>query len=94
VLFLRCPIYAANNFLLHNPYFQAAKEGCLNIVRQAANAGIKQIVVISSVAALAVLVPGITLKAPLTSNGMYLARMQRCLGRIHRARWFFVQTLF
>jgi len=49
----------------------AAKEGCLNIVRQAANAGIKQIVVISSVAALAMFVPGITIKAPLTSNGWF-----------------------
>jgi len=50
-------------------YFQAAKGGCLNIVRQAEKAGIKQIVVISSVAALALLIPGITVKAPLTSNG-------------------------
>ena len=51
-------------------YIQAAKDGCLNIVRQAEKAGIKQIVVISSVAALTMLVPGITVKAPLTSNGM------------------------
>jgi hypothetical protein len=52
-----------------HPRSQAAKEGCLSIVRQAAKAGIKQIVVISSVAALALLAAGITIKAPLTSSG-------------------------
>lgn len=54
-------------------YVQATKKGCLNTVRQAEKAGIKQIVVISSVAALALLIPGITVKAPLTSNGTYAA---------------------
>ena len=39
---------------------QAAKEGRLNLVRQAEKAGVKHIVVITSVAALAMLVPGIT----------------------------------
>lgn len=57
-------------------YAQAAKEGCLNIVRQAEKAGIKQIVVISSVAALLVLAAGVTIKAPITSNGMSVPRLQ------------------
>lgn len=49
--------------------FQGAKEGCLNVVRQAEKAGIKHIVVMSSVTAVLMLVPGVTIKAPLTSNG-------------------------
>jgi hypothetical protein len=59
----------------HRPCSQAAKEGCLNIVRQADKAGIKQIVVISSVGALALLATGIIIKAPLTSNGMRVHSM-------------------
>ena len=51
--------------LHHDPFAQAAKEGCLNIVRQAEKAGIKQIVVMSSVVALTSLTPGATIKAPL-----------------------------
>ena len=62
--------------LHHDPRAQAAKEGCLNIVRQAEKAGIKQIVFISSVAALTLLVPGVTIKAPLTSDGM-----SQCMAR-------------
>lgn len=68
---------------------QAAKEGCLNIVRQAEKAGIKHIVVISSVAALATLSPGITIKAPLTPNGTCVTPTPRRLRRTHSGAFSF-----